>query len=288
VAERMLIATGIRINVEDIGAGKPIVLIHGWPVDHRMFEYQLNQLPRGGYRCIAPDLRGFGASDRPWTGYNYDTLADDLRSLLDLLDLNEVTLAGFSMGGAVAIRYLSRHGGARVSQLALLAAAAPCFTRRTGFDYGLDKASVDDLIRQCYADRPAMIAAFGQMLFHQPVSSPFQSWFESLCWAASGHATALCAAELRDADLRPDLAAIHIPTLILHSLHDQVCPFDLALAAQAGIKGAQLVQFDRGGHGFFYEERDRINRELLRFLRQAAPEAQPAPEFPPTAGLGRA
>src|SRR5258708_27899316 len=128
MARMIQVEPNVRLNVEDIGSGRPVVFIHGWPLSQQMFEYQFDHLPRHGYRCVSFDLRGFGASDKPWDGYTYDRLADDLRIVLDALDLQDVALAGFSMGGAVAVRYMSRHGGARISQLALLGAAAPCFT----------------------------------------------------------------------------------------------------------------------------------------------------------------
>ena len=105
---------GVNINVEEIGTGKPIVFIHGWPVNHNMFEYQFTELPKHGYRCIGIDLRGFGDSDKPWEGYNYDTMADDVKAVLDTLNLQNVTLVGFSMGGPISIRYITRHHGAHI------------------------------------------------------------------------------------------------------------------------------------------------------------------------------
>ena len=259
-------ADGVRLHVTDLGSGEPLVFLHGWPVDHRMFEYQYAALVGRGYRCLGIDLRGFGQSDRPWEGYSYDVMADDLRAVLETLDLDDVTLVGFSMGGAVAIRYLSRHANARVSSLILLGAAAPSLTKRPDFPHGLDRSAVDDIIARCRADRPAMVAEFGRTFFHQPVSPEFRRWFDSLGLAASSHATVKCAVELRDADLRPDLAKIAVPTLILHATYDQVCPFELGRALQTGIPGARLVPFDRGGHGFFYEERMLVNEEIVRFV----------------------
>jgi non-heme chloroperoxidase len=125
-----------------------------------------------------------------------------------------------------------------------------------------------------------MVAGFGRIFFNQPVSAEFRNWFDGLGLAASGHATAMCAATLRDADLREDLAAIRVPTAILHAVHDRVCLFGLAEALNAGIAGSQLMAFERGGHGFFYEERERVNAELLRFLGQEVPAAEMAAAEP--------
>ena len=259
---------GVGINVGDIGSGKPVVFIHGWPVNHNMFEYQFTELPKHGYRCIGIDLRGFGDSDKPWEGYNYDTMADDVKAVLDTLNLQDVTLVGFSMGGSISIRYMSRHQGARIKKLALLGAASPCFTKREDFPYGIDKSAVDDLIRQTYKDRPSMLRNFSEIFFAAPekLSAEFKIWNLSLGLAASAHATIQCAIELRDADLRKDLASIHVPTLILHGADDRICLFDLAKVMHESIKGSQLVQIEKAGHGFYFEERERINSELIKFI----------------------
>jgi non-heme chloroperoxidase len=259
---------GVSINIEDVGTGRPIVFIHGWPVNHEMFEYQFTELPKHGYRCIGIDLRGFGDSDKPWNGYSYDTMADDLRAVLDNLNLQNVVLVGFSMRGAIAIHYMARHQGSGIAKLALLGAAAPCFTKREDFPHGIDKAAVDDLIRQTYTDRPSMLKNFSEIFFANPqkLSPEFKIWNLSLGLAASAYATIQCAIELRDADLRRDLATTHIPTLILHGVDDKVCLFDLARAMHDGIKDSHLVSIEKAGHRFYYEEKEKVNTELVSFI----------------------
>lgn len=262
-------SSGVKINVEDLGGdGKPVVFIHGWPVNHRMFEYQFTELPKHRCRCIGIDLRGFGDSDKPWDGYDYDTMADDVKAVLDALKLENVTLVGFSMGGAISIRVMARHQGASIEKLVLAAAAAPCFTKRQDFPHGIEKSAVDDLVRLTYKDRPSMLKAFSQIFFADPdkLSLEFKTWNLSLGLAASAYATIQCAVELRDADLRKDMASIKVPTLILHGVDDRVCTFDLAKSMHEGIRGSQLVQFEKAGHGFYYEERERFNSELVRFI----------------------
>jgi non-heme chloroperoxidase len=172
------------------------------------------------------------------------------------------------MGGAISIRYIARHHGAHIRKLALLAAAAPCFTKREDFTYGIDKAAVDDLIRQTYQDRPSMLRNFSEIFFAAPekLSPEFKMWNLSLGLTASAYATIQCAIELRDADLRKDLATIQVPTLILHGVNDRVCLFDLAKVMHEGIKGSQLIQVEKAGHGFYYEERERVNSELVNFI----------------------
>lgn len=258
----------VKLYVEDLdpGQGKPIMFIHGWPANHKMFEYQFDVLPQMGYRCIGVDLRGFGKSDRPWHGYDYDRLADDIRVVIDTLGLEELTLAGFSIGGAIAIRYMANHAGYGVAKLALLGAAAPVFTQRPDFPFGLTKAEVNQLIEQAYTDRPKMLEGFGEKFFARSITQRLSEWFFSLGLEASGHGTIKAAISLRDEDLRPDLGKIAVPTAIFHGRQDRIAPFPLAQALHAGIKGSMLLPFEYSGHGLFYCEGERLNRELARFI----------------------
>lgn len=182
------VENGVKVFVEDLNprGEKTIVLVHGWPVNHKMFEYQLDMLPRFGFRCVVIDLRGFGNSDHPWKGYSYNRLSDDIRAVIEALDLENVTLAGFSMGGAIVIRYMARHAGHKVSKLALLSAAAPSFTRREGYPCGMTKAQVDDIITEIYQNRPQMLTDFGSMFFASKVTPSFMNWFTPWPWTGSG------------------------------------------------------------------------------------------------------
>jgi non-heme chloroperoxidase len=163
---------------------------------------------------------------------------------------------------------MARHQGIGMSKLALLGAAAPYFTKREDFPYGIPKDAVDDLIRQTYTDRPSMLKNFSEIFFAntQKLSPEFKFWNLNLGLAASAHATIQCAIELRDRDLRGDLATIHIPTLILHGSDDKICLFDLAGVMHDGIKDSELVPIEKAGHGFYYEEREKVNAELMRFI----------------------
>lgn len=258
----------VKVYVNDVDplSSKTILFIHGWPANHKLFEYQFDQLPQIGYRCIGIDIRGFGNSDKPWEGYSYDRLADDIRCVVEALGLQNFTLAGHSVGGALAVRYMARHRGYRVSKLALFAAAAPSFTMRPDFPYGLPKEEVTRLIQETYDDRPKMLREFGDMFFFQHITEPFSDWFFQLGLQAAGWSTAKVAASLRDESLFSDLEKIHVPTLILHGIHDRVCPFQLAEASNRGIRNSRLVPFEYSGHGLFWEERDKFNRELAQFV----------------------
>lgn len=167
----------VTLFVEDIGHGRPIIFLHGWPLNHKMFEYQMNELPKRGFRFIGVDLRGYGQSDRPWEGYDYDTMADDVKAVIYTLQLENAILAGFSMGGAIAIRYMARHEGADVDKLILLSAAAPAFTKRPGYPYGMRKQDIDDMIELFKADRPKTLADLGEQFFEKKCLQSLDSGF---------------------------------------------------------------------------------------------------------------
>lgn len=259
---------GVHIYVEDINptSEKVILLIHGWPANHNLFEYQVDVLARRGYRCILPDTRGFGNSDKPADGYDYNRLADDLHGVIGALGLRNITLAGHSMGGAIAVRYMARYNGEGVSKLALFGAAVPSVTQRPGFPYGVPPDEITQLVNTAYTNRPMMLENFGRIFFFQNIIPRFNDWFFWLGIVAAGWATAQCAETFRDEALFDDLPKISVPTLILHGLHDQVCRYELALAMKNGIRDSKLVPFENSGHGLMCEEKDKFNQELIRFI----------------------
>ncbi|CAH0245884.1 alpha/beta fold hydrolase [Priestia megaterium] len=259
-----------KLFVRDIGKGEPVLFLHGWPVNAKMYEYQFTTLPARGIRCIAPDLRGFGKSDAPFTGYSYNQLADDIRMLVERLELKNYTLVGFSMGGAIAIRYMSRHLGYGVKKLILLGAAAPSFIQKTDFPYGLPSEEVNTIIQNTYRDRPNMLEEFGKKFFNQPTSSAFRGWFQDLGLEASGHGTIKTAVSLRDEDLREDLSQIFTETYILHGKKDQICPFDLAKVMNRHISFSTLLPFENSGHGLFYDEREKVNDTLIELIAKSS------------------
>lgn len=262
------VETNVRLHIRDWGQGKTIVFIHGWPLSHEMYEYQFTQLPKQGYRCVGITLRGFGKSSKPWGEYTYEVFADDVKKVLEALDLRDVTLVGFSMGGAIALHYMARHKGERVSKLVLCGAAAPSFVKRHGFQYGLESAAVNGFIESCYADRAKLNEDFGKIFFRSEnaVSLKLGEWFYHMGMEASPHATAACLIALRDTDLRGDMAKVNVPTMILHATQDKICLFKLAEAMASGIKGAKLIGFENSGHALFYEEKEKFNAELTNFV----------------------
>ena len=261
----------VYIFTEDINpaGSKTILFLHGWPGDNTLFEYQYNQLPKLGYRCIGLDTRGFGQSARPWGGYDYNRLADDVRAVVDALRLQNFTLAGHSTGGAIAVRYMARHQGYGVTKLALLAAAAPSLIQRPYFPHGLPKQAVLDIIQGTYTNRPAMLQSFGGMIFHNYVTPGISDWIFQLGLKAASWATAAVANTwLGEEGLFEDLKTIRVPTLILHGLDDKVCRFPLATAQKERIPDATLVPFESCGHFLFYDQMEKFNQELVKFTEK--------------------
>jgi len=259
----------VYIYVEDINpaGNKTILFIHGWPGNHSLFEYQYNQLPKQGYRCVGVDTRGFGQSARPWHGYDYNRLADDIRAVVDALQLDDFTLGGHSTGGAIAIRYMARHKEHGVAKLALFAAAAPSLIQRPYFPYGLPRQAVLDIIQGTYKDRPAMLESFGNMIFHNYVTPALADWiFQLGLEAASWSTAAIANTWLDDEGLFNDLGKITVPTLILHGYDDKVCLYPLAVAQKNGISQAQLVSLECCGHFLFYDQMEKFNQQLVQFM----------------------
>lgn len=265
------VGPNVRLFVQDINScgEHTILFIHGWPLMHTTFEYQYDVLPHFGYRCIGIDLRGFGNSDKPWWGYDYDRMSDDIYEIINTLNLRNITLAGHSMGGAIAIRYMARHAGYQVSNLVLMAAAAPSFTPRPGFPYGMARERVDEFIRGLYKDRPRVLSDFGNIFFGQSVTPSFLNWFQGTGLGAAGYSTIKALESLRDEDLRQDIRSIHVPTGIFQGLLDQVCPYPLAVELNKGIPYSTLYRFDQSGHAVYYDELDRFNNTLIHFLKNA-------------------
>ena len=265
--EYIKVESNVRLHVTDAGEGRPVVLIHGWPLSDEMYEYQYNALIKNSFRAIGITLRGFGKSDKPYSEYDYDVHASDIKKVLSKLDIEDAVLVGFSMGGAIAIRYVSMYDGAHVSKLALCGAAAPIWTQRPDFKYNLPKSDVDELIELNNRDRPQLLANVGNIFSatETALNEGLKSWLYGINLSASSYATAQCLIALRDTDLRPDLEKITLPTAIMHGKKDKICSFDLAEQMKARIKDSHIVAFEKSGHSLFLEEMDKFNSELIKF-----------------------
>lgn len=263
---------GTQIYYKDWGTGKPILFSHGWPLDADMWDSQMNFLAERGYRVIAFDRRGFGRSDQPWQGYDYDTFAEDLHSLIAHLDLDEITLVGFSMGGGDVSRYIGRYGTERVSGLVLLGAVTPIFIKTDDHPQGVEKSVFDGIKDGLRKDRAQFISDFATPFYGinqgMTVSAGVLSQTLNIALLASLKATIDCVTAFSETDFRGDMAKIDVPTLVIHGTKDQIVPFEATGKLAAGmIANAQLKTYEGAPHGFAQTHQDQLNNDLLAFIK---------------------
>ncbi len=266
--------TTTELYYEDHGAGKPIVLIHGWPLSGVAWEKQVPALVAAGYRVIVYDRRGFGKSSRPWEGYDYDTFADDLAALMEHLDLSEAALVGFSMGGGEVVRYVSRHGADRVSK-AVLASAVPPYLYKSADnpEGGLDDATIKQFEDGVKADRFAFLDGFTTKFFQAGsrtdlVSEPLRINTRNVAASASPKATLDCIAAFGKTDFREDLEKMTTPTLVIHGDSDGIVPFEVSgKRSHESLVDSKLVLIKGGPHGVNVTHADEFNAALIDFLK---------------------
>ncbi|KPZ02574.1 alpha/beta fold hydrolase [Pseudomonas syringae] len=263
---------GTEIYYKDWGTGKPVLFSHGWPLDADMWEYQMEYLSSRGYRTIAFDRRGFGRSGQPWTGYDYDTFADDIADLIEHLDLRDVTLVGFSMGGGDVTRYIANYGSERVAKLALLGSVTPFFLKTADNPEGVEQSVFDGITEGLLKDRAQFISDFASTFYGinhgQKVSEGVQTQTLNIALLASLKGTLDCVTAFSATDFRPDMAKIDVPTLVIHGDDDQVVPFEASgKRAAAMIKGAELKVYPGAPHGFAVTHAETLNKDLLAFLQ---------------------
>ncbi len=264
---------GVKLYFKDWGTGRPVVMMHGWPLSSDTFDDLSMALADHGLRAISYDRRGFGRSQQPWDGYDYDTLADDLAAVLEHTNATDATLLGFSMGGGEVARYLSRHGASRVKQAILIASIVPYMLKTPDNPLGTEPAMFDKIGAGIKADRAKFWSGFfkdfyGVSLASHPVSDEVIDWSRDQSMYASLKATLACATAFGTTDLRPDLKAFTVPTLIIHGTDDKTVPIDAsARAAAAGIPGSTLIEYDGAPHGLLATHKDRVIADVLKFVQ---------------------
>ncbi|MBC7872438.1 MAG: alpha/beta hydrolase [Ferruginibacter sp.] len=262
----------VKIYYEDLGKGKPVIFIHGWPLSGSMWEYQVTQLPRHGLRCITYDRRGFGKSDRPFTGYDYNTLAGDLKSLLEQLELKDVTLVGFSMGGGEIAKYFSLFGGASVSKVVLVSAVVPYMLKTADNPDGVPQEEFDKMVNAMTEDRPTFLEGFnkafyGAGMLQNPVSDAYLNNALNKGMDASPIATIECAKSFSSTDFRSDVIKINVPTLIIHGDKDKTVPIKpTGEQAVKLIKASTLKVYEGAPHGLWFTDKEKLNQDLVDFI----------------------
>ncbi len=262
-----------ELYVKDWGTGQPVILMHGWPLSSDTWDDQAIALAQSGFRTIAYDRRGFGRSSQPWSGYDYDTFADDLAAVIEQTGAENAILVGFSMGGGEVARYLSRHGGKSIAKAVLVSSVVPFMLKTQDNPGGTDQSAFDQMALALQQDRTKFFSGFfkdffGVGLVSRPVSDELLTWARSMAMQASLRATLESAKAFASTDFRGDLAAFTLPTLIIHGTADKTVPIDNAgRAAAKGIARSTLIEYDGAPHGLFATDKDRLTKDLLDFLR---------------------
>jgi non-heme chloroperoxidase len=268
----------VDLYTKEWGTGRAVVMMHGWPLSSDSFDDLSMAIADAGMRAIAYDRRGFGRSDQPWEGYDYNTLADDLAAVIEQTDAEDVTLLGFSMGGGEVARYLSRHAATTtqplvIKQAVLIGSIVPYMLKTPDNPHGVDPAIFEAAASGIKADR----AKFWSGFFHdfygvgtrsQPVSDEVLEWSRDVSMQASLKATLACAEAFATTDFRPDLPAFTMPTLIIHGTGDKTVPIDAtARPAAAAIAGSTLIEYDGAPHGLLASHKAPLIADVLKFLQ---------------------
>jgi len=264
----------IDIYYEDHGTGKPVVLIHGWPLSGDSWEKQVTVLLDAGYRVISYDRRGFGNSSKPTSGYDYDTFAEDLNKLMMRLDLHNAMLVGFSMGGGEVARYLGKYGSKRVEKAIFLSSVPPFLLKTPDNPNGVNKSVFDGIKKAIAADRLAFLSKFlsdfynVDVLAGKRISDQVVQFSWNVAAGASAKGTLDCV-QAWLTDFRKDLTRIDVPTLIIQGDADRILPIDATgRRLHEAIKGSRYVEIKDGPHGIIWTHSEEVNRELLAFSRE--------------------
>jgi len=266
----------IALYYEDHGSGKPVVLIHGYPLSGASWEKQVAALLAAGHRVITYDRRGFGKSSQPATGYNYDTFAEDLHKLVTHLNLRDVALVGFSMGGGEVARYIGKYGSKGITKAVIIGGIPPFLLKTADNPEGLDGSVFEGIQKAVASDRYAFFTAFFKNFYNTDVflgkriseEALEASW--NIAVGASATASLACVPTWHE-DFRADLARIEVPTLVIHGDADRIVPIGASGQRTAKlIRGARLATIKDGPHAITWTHADAVNAELVNFLGKGA------------------
>lgn len=264
-----------KLYVKDWGVGQPVILLHGWPLSSDSWDEQAIAIANAGFRAISYDRRGFGRSSQPWSGYDYDTLSDDLATVIEHADAKDAIVIGFSMGGGEVARYMSRHGGKSVAKAALISSIVPFRLKTEDNPTGTEQAAFDKIANSINEDRAAFFTGFFRTFFGvgtpgNTVSNELLGNMGSIAMQASLKATLECLKSFSTTDFRGDLKHFKVPTLIIHGTEDKTVPIDAsARLAAKGISQSTIIEYDGAPHGLFVTDREKLTNDILSFIAPA-------------------
>ncbi len=270
---RVTTSDGTQLFVKDWGTGRPVVMVHGWPLTSDSLDDLAMGIVDAGMRAISYDRRGFGRSDQPAQGYDYDTLADDLAAVISHTGAKDIALLGFSMGGGEVARYLSRYGARDVKQVVLLSSILPFLLKAPDNPTGIDVSVFEEMEAGIRADRSLFWGDFfhdfyGVGLLSHPVSDAVLNWTRSMAMQAGLLPTLHAARAFSHTDFRKDMVSIQVPTLIIHGSEDKTVPIAASahIAAQI-LTQSELIEYDGAAHGILASHKDKVLADILKFLQ---------------------
>ncbi len=265
---------GTELYFKEWGTGQPVILMHGWPLSADSWDDQALAIAEAGFRVIAYDRRGFGRSSQPWTGYEYDTLSDDLASVIEQTVARDATIIGFSMGGGEVARYMSRHFAKDVVQAVLVSSVVPFMLKTADNPTGVDQDVFDGMAKAMKQDRAKFFTGFFKDFYSgdsssNPVSQELLEWSRSVAMQAGLKATLECANAFATTDFRPDLPSFKVPTLIIHGTADKTVPIDASSRVAAKmIANSHLIEYDGAPHGLTATHGTQLSKDLIEFLKR--------------------
>jgi pimeloyl-ACP methyl ester carboxylesterase len=265
----------VDIFYEDYGSGQPVILIHGWPLSQKSWEQQVWKIVEEGFRCISYDRRGFGTSSSPWGEYDYSALAGDLNVIIGELDLKDVIIVGFSMGGGEVVRYLTDYGSSRIAKAALISSIIPLVKQKSDNPDGVPEDALDGIIDALQKDRVGFLKEFSKGFYNydenkgERVSEAQLDYDFTIASFASPRATIQTALAWMHTDFRPELKNVTVPTLIVHGDADATVPIETsAKQAAEGIKYSTYEVIKGAPHGLNVTHSNELNEILIRFLKK--------------------